>query len=176
MAPAGNKGSKSPRNIRETQRVYAQRVGQGIGGSDLRTYTNLVFANPPDVAADFIASQLTNSFGRLHYLFLFSINSDEDVTIFSIYSDAYTAVSAELTRVEKACHRTKVNFLDICNLVMERTPAYVFSGKSAKGSYPWESGLSEKEIGLRAKYAKDMPDKNHINVITEHFSQFGIEF
>jgi hypothetical protein len=176
MSPPGKKGLGNPGDILEAQRTYARRISKGIGDSHLRTFQNLIFANPPEVAADLIASNLTTSFGQIHYLFLFSINSDEDSIVFSIYSDGYSAVRDELKRLEKACHRTKVGFLDVCNLVMERTPAYVFAGKSVEGTYTWESGLSDLAISLRSQYAKEMPDKNHLNIIKEHFSQFGIEF
>lgn len=176
MAPKKKISSYSPNEILAAQREYARRVHKSVGGSDLRTYKNLVFANPPQVAADFIASTTTNSFAELQFLFLFSINSDEDKLIFQLYSDAYKSVHNQLGRIEEACKRTKVNFLDICNLTMDRTPPYIFEGKKTGVLYTFESDLSELAISLRSDYTKEMPDKNHINIIEEHFSQFGIRF
>ena len=59
---------------------------------------------------------------------------------------------------------------------MQWTPPYVFNGREKNGIYPWEDGLSELAIELRHKYAKELPDKNHVNVMKEHFDQYGLKF
>jgi hypothetical protein len=59
---------------------------------------------------------------------------------------------------------------------MQRTPPFVFQGRGIEGHYPWEDGLSELAVILRSKYAEEMTDKNHINVMKELFSQYGIKY
>jgi hypothetical protein len=176
VASKNKTSTQNASEILKAQKAYATRVHKAVGGSNQQTYNNLVFANPPDVAVDFISSQLTTSFGKLHYLFLFSLNSNEDTLVFNLYSDAYKSVRDELARVERACHKSKVNFLDICSLTMERASKFVLEGKKKKGSYTFESELSDLAISLRVQHAKEVPDENHINILTEHFLQFGIEF
>ena len=175
MTSKNKTSTQNASEILKAQRAYANRVHTAVGGSNQHTYNSLVFANPPDVAVDFISSQLTTSFGKIHYLFLFSLNSNEDTLVFNLYSDAYKSVRDELARVERACHKSKVNFLDICSLTMERASEFVLQGKR-KGLYTFESELSDLAISLRVKYAKGVPDENHVNILTEHFLQFGIEF
>jgi hypothetical protein len=78
--------------------------------------------------------------------------------------------------VKSSCKKSKVDFEEICSLVMQWTPAFVYQGRGKQGNYTWEDGLSQLAIDLRRKYAKEMPDKNHVNVMKEHFDQFGLKY
>jgi len=168
--------SYSSNEILKAQREYANAVHKGFKNSTPRTIQNLINANPPEVASEWIAHSLIINLCKLHYLFLFSINSDDDSSVFSMYSSAYSTLSVGFSNVEDCCKKTKVSFKDICSLVMQRTPPFVFQGRGIEGHYPWEDGLSELAVILRSKYAEEMTDKNHINVMKELFSQYGIKY
>lgn len=59
---------------------------------------------------------------------------------------------------------------------MQNMPEYIFNGREKKEKYPWENSLSELAIELRRKYANELTDENHINVMKEHFAQYGVKF
>ncbi len=119
---------------------------------------------------------LLNRFTQLHFLFLFSINSEQDGPVFADYSSAYASLRNQFSMVERSCKKTKVNYLDICSQVMQHTPEYVFNAREKKGNYLWDVGLSELAIELRRKYSKEMADENHINVMEKHFAQYGLKY
>ena len=158
------------------QREYASLVQSKFKPYTLHQINMLINANNPKDATEILAHALFTGFTKLHFLFLFSLNSDEDSTVFSHYSSVYNSLSNEFSMVESSCKKSKVNFEEICTLVMQWTPPYVFNGREKNGIYPWEDGLSELAIELRHKYAKELPDKNHVNVMKEHFDQYGLKF
>jgi hypothetical protein len=173
MAPRKKTGTSS--EILEAQREYA-RVLKG----SYRPYTlnqiQMILGNKSEDATEVLAYKLFTGFTDLHYLFLFSLNSDEDASVFSYYSSVYTSLKKEFQMVKSSCKKSKVDFDEICSLVMQWTPAFVYQGRGKQGSYTWEDGLSELAIDLRRQYAKEMPDKNHVNVMKEHFDQFGLKY
>ena len=160
--------------ILKAQREFARFVKSGFNPYKENQIQMLLKNNNPADAAEVLAHKLFNGFTKLHYLFLFSLNSDDDATVFSQYSSAYTSLSAVFLMVERSCKKTNVNFIDICSLVMQWTPPYVFNGRGKEGLYPWEEGLSELALELRRRYANELTDKEHIKVMKEHFNQYGI--
>ena len=159
----------------ELQREYSLVVHKSLKIYSLQQLKSLIWANSADDAANVIASKLVTDIGKMHFLFIFSLISDEDDLVFGHYLKAYAAVKEELASLREACNRTKVNFLDVCRLIMERTPPYIFLGREKDGTYPWENGLPESVINLRSQYATNLTDKEHINSIKEHVAQFGIK-
>ncbi len=174
MAPRKKRGT--PSEILEAQREYASVLHARFRPYTLHQIQMLINNNNPKDAMEVVAHKLFIGFTELHYLFLFSLNSEEDRSVFSHYSSVYTSLYKEFQMVESSCKKSKVNFRDICSLVMEWTPAYVFNGREKKGTYSWEDGLSELAIDLRRNYAKELPDENHINIMKEHFSQYGLKY
>ena len=171
-----SKKKSSPSEILRAQREYARAVRSVTKPYTLHQIQMLINNNNPKDATELVAHKLFTGFTELHYLFLFSLNSEEDSSVFSHYSSAYTSLSTEFLMVKNTCKKSKVNFVEICSLVMEWTPAYVFSGRDKKGIYYWEDGLSDLAIDLRRKYANELPDENHINVMEEHFAQYGLKY
>ena len=171
-----SKKKSSPSEILEAQREFARIVGSKIGFYTQHQIQMLITNNSPEDATDFMVGYLLRQFTRLHFLFLFSINSEEDSAVFADYSSAYTSLHNQFSMVERSCKKTKVKFSDICLQVMQHTPEYVFNGREKKGNYPWENALSELAIELRRQYANELTDENHINVMKEHFAQYGIKY
>ena len=171
-----SKKKSTPAEILGAQREFARIVSNKIDFYTQHQIQMLINNNSPEDATDVMVDYLLRQFTRLHYLFLFSLNSEEDGLVFADYSSAYTSLRNQFSMVEGSCKKTKVKFSDICSQVMQHTPEYVFSGREKKGKYPWENALSELAIELRRKYSKELADENHINVIKEHFAQFGIKY
>jgi hypothetical protein len=176
MTSKKKSASYSPSEILKAQREFASVVKSGFNPYKENQIQMLVKNNKPADATEVLAHKLFNGFTKLHYLFLFSLNSDEDATVFAQYSSVYTSLSTEFSLVERACKKSSVDFEAICSLVMQWTPPYVFNGREKEGLYPWEEGLSELALELRRKYAKDLKDKEHLNVMREHFNQYGIKY
>jgi hypothetical protein len=178
MAPNKKTASHSPNEILAAQREYAKKVHKSIRRSNKGGYKSIIFAFPPQAAVDLIGPSQAEAMSKLHFLFLFAINSDEDKLIWGLYSDAYKSVRDEFAGIEQACKGTKVDFLDICNLIMEKTPRFIFDdrNKGRGGRYHFEKELSDLAISLRSKYEMEMPNEYHITVIKEHFSRFGVQF
>ncbi len=175
MAPKKKNTSNSANEILAAQREFARSVSNQIGKYTQHQIQMLINNNPPEDATDVMADYLLREFTRLHYLFLFSLNSEEDSLVLADYSSGYTSLHNQFVMVKRSCKKTKVKYLDICSQVMQHMPEYVLSGREKKGIYPWENGLSELAIELRRKYAKELPDENHINVMNEHFAQYDIK-
>jgi len=179
MAPNKKTASHSPNEILAAQREYAKKVHKSLRRSNKGAYKSIIFAFPPQAAVDFISPSAAETMLKLHSLFLFAINSDEDKLIWGLYSDAYKSVRDEFAGIEQDCKGTKVDFLDICNLIMEKTPRLIFDDrKNGRGGrrYHFEYELSDLAISLPSKYEMEMPNENHITVIKEHFSKFGVQF
>jgi hypothetical protein len=172
---ASRKKASTPGEILEAQREYA-RVLRGSYKPYTLHQIQMLLGNKPEDATELLAYKLFTGFTDLHYLFLFSLNSDQDDSVFSYYSSVYTSLSKEFQMVKSSCKKSKVDFEEICLLVMQWTPAFVYQGRGKQGNYTWEDGLPQLAIDLRRKYAKEMPDKNHVNVMKEHFSQFGLKY
>lgn len=171
-----SKKKSSPSDILGAQREFARIISNKLGPYTQHQIDMFIRNNPPENATAIMVDYLLNQFTQLHYLFLFSINSEEDGPVFANYSSAYTSLRNQFSMVERSCKKTKVKFLDICSQVMQHTPEYVFNGREKKGNYRWEGGLSELAIELRREYSKEMADENHINVMEEHFAQFGLKY
>jgi hypothetical protein len=176
MTSKKKSASYSPSEILQAQREFARVVQTKFSPYKENQIQMLIRNNKPEDATEFVAHKLFTGFVKLHYLFLFSLNSDEDDSVFAHYSSVYTSLSAEFLLVERSCKKTKVNFVEICSLVMKWTPAYVFNGRNKEGVYPWEEGLSELALDLRRKYANELTDLEHIKVMKEHFNQYGIKY
>lgn len=176
MATKKMSASHTPGEILKAQREFARFVKSGFNPYKEAQIQMLIRNNKPADATEVLAHKLFNGFTKLHYLFLFSLNSDDDATVFSQYSSAFTTLSTEFLLVERSCKKTNVNFIDICSLVMQWTPPYVFNGRGKEGLYPWEEGLSELALELRRRYANELTDKEHIRVMKEHFDQYGIKY
>ena len=176
MAPKKKTTSYSPKEILDAQREFAQIVSNKIGFYTEHQVQMVLKNNTPEDATDFFFDYFLRQFTRLHFLFLFSLNSDEDGPVFTDYSTAYTSLSKQFFLVERSCKKTKVKFSDIYLQVMKHMPEYIFNGREKKGKYPWENSLSELAIELRRKYAKELTDENHINVMKEHFAQYGVKY
>ena len=174
MAPRKKTGT--PSEILKAQREYARVVQSRSKPYTLHQIQMLINNNDPKDATEVAAYKLFNGFTKLHYLCLFSLNSEEDSSVFSHYSSVYTSLSKEFLMFETSCRTSKVNFGEICSVVMQWTPDYVFKGREKKHTYPWEDGLSELAIDLRRKYVKELPDKNHVNIMKEHFNQYGLKY
>jgi hypothetical protein len=174
MTPKKAFSKLTPGEILQAQREFARIVHANFSPYKENQIQMLIRNNKPVDATEVIAHKLFIGFTKLHYLFLFSLNSDDDGSVFAHYSAAYTSLSEEFLMVERSCKKTNVNFEDICSLVMKWTPAYVFNGREKEGVYPWEEGLSELVLDLRRKYSKELTDKEHVNVMKEHFTQYGI--
>ena len=177
MAPNKKIASYSSNEILAAQREYAKKVHKSVIRSNKGGYKSIISAFPPQAAVDLIGPSQVAAMSKLHFLFLFATNSDEDKLIWGLYSDAYKSVRDEFAGIEQACKGTKVDFLDFCNLIMEETPPFIFDGRQKRrGRYRFENELSDLAISLRSKYQMEMSNEYHITVIKEHFSRFGVQF
>ena len=177
MAPNKKIASYSSNEILAAQREYTKKVHKSVIRSNKGGYKSIISAYPPQAAVDLIGSSQVAAMSKLHFLFLFATNSDEDKLIWGLYSDAYKSVRDEFAGIEQACKGTKVDFLDICNLIMEKTPPFIFDGRQKRrGRYHFENELSDLAISLRSKYQMEMSNEYHITVIKEHFTRVGVQF
>ena len=127
MAPRKKIGT--PGEVLAAQREYVRVAQAGFKPYTLQQIQMLINNNNPKDATEVVAHKLFIGFTKLHYLFLFSLNSDEDSSVFSYYSSVYTSLSKEFLMVESACKKSKVDFEEICSLVMQWTPAFVYQGR-----------------------------------------------
>ena len=118
MAPNKKIASYSSNEILAAQREYAKKVHKSVIRSNKGGYKSIISAFPPQAAVDLIGPSQVAAMSKLHFLFLFATNSDEDKLIWGLYSDAYKSVRDEFAGIEQACKGTKVDFLDFCNLIM----------------------------------------------------------
>ena len=178
MDPKKKTTSYSSNEILAAQREYAKKVHKSVIRSNKGGYKSIISAFPPQAAVDLIGPSQVAAMSKLHFLFLFATNSDEDKLIWGLYSDAYKSVRDSFAGIEQDCKGTKVDFLEICNFVMEKIPRFIFDDreKVRGGRYRFEYELSNLAISLRSKYQMEMSNEYHITVIKEHFSRFGVQF
>lgn len=161
----------SPKQVLDLQREYVAIVTRHVKPSNLRKL-EAIAADDAELA---FADYFTDLYVPTTFCMMFLVYSEDDSKIQKKYSQAYSLMGHEFLEINDACNRWNLSVLKVAQYVKEIALPYINQGRRNEVRYSFESGLSDRAIGLRAAQLSALTVKSQEKTIADYFGQIGLK-
>lgn len=160
----------SPNQILSLRREYVSAASAHVKPSNMRKLEAIAADDAEWAFADYF----TDLYVPTTFCMMFLVYSGDDSKIQRKYARAYSVMGHEFLEINDACNRWNLNVHNVAHYVKEIALPYINQGRSSGVRFPFESGVSDLAVHLRAEQLSALTVKSQQKTITDYFAQIGL--